>query len=191
MEIALALRAKMDLEGTLKDNKKSRSIKKTWRKLMDKMEDSCSENEIVSAVSASASAASSIAGTLRLAAKRKKNGLNVSNGKNSAKVNASESDETDSESRSSSLGSDGTGHPDPVEHSTGGVKLKGFYKFRSEDETPESKLVKKSADAPYGRIVRPLNKNHRLKTMRRIDDSFDSGLYSSNYSTYQTSIGDY
>ena len=46
MQIALALRARVDLEGTMRNHRKSRSVKKSWRKLLDRMEDTFSEDTL-------------------------------------------------------------------------------------------------------------------------------------------------
>lgn len=189
MEIAMSLKARMGhLEGSLKDHKKTLSIKKTWRKLLDKVEDSFSETE-------------SAGSTLRRppsATKLLKKSL-------PPPPPSDEEDVTDDDSRSS-LGSDGTGRD---HHSVAGgisgsnstvgdqdgVKLKSFYTFgedghqpsavHTSQQPPTSLAVKSNS---VGRRSGSATANNLARKLRTNDSSYDSGLYSSHYSTY---IGDY
>ena len=211
MEIAMSLKARMGhLEGSLKDHKKTLSIKKTWRKLLDKVEDSFSETE-------------SAGSTLRRppsssASKLLKKSL-------PPPPPSDEDDETDvdddddNDSRSSSLGSDGTGRDrhsiagggtsSGVDQSTDGIKLKSFYTFGEDGRLPSpvqqqqqqqqsiasTTIKSNSSGTGNGRRSAPtsvgggVSAGSNLASRKlRTNDSYDSGLYSSNYSTY---IGDY
>ena len=167
MEIALALKAKMGhLEGSLKDHKKTSTIKKTWRKLLDKVEDSFSDG-----------GAESSGSTLRRSKAKKTKALAI------ASSSASRSQEDDDQSDllddddQSSLGSDGTGtrHPTTTASNAADVsKLKSFYTF-GED------VLKKQQQPPLSSGQRKTTEPQAAKkTSNRI------------YSSYQTTcLGDY
>lgn len=197
MEIALALKARMGhLEGSLKDHKKTLSIKKTWRKLLDKVEDSFSETE-------------SAGSTLRRPLPSSK----VIKKSLPPPPPSDDDDGSDGDHSRSSLGSDGTGrdrhslacgtsgngsgdqqHPQTAE----GVKLKSFYTF-GEDASPSAVQPIIPAPGSNGAVgsggrrsatasTNPSAAGNHSARKLRTSDSYDSGLYSSNYSTY---IGDY
>jgi hypothetical protein len=121
MEIALALKAKMGhLEGSLKDHKKTSTIKKTWRKLLDKVEDSFSDG-----------GAESSGSTLRRSKAKKVKALPASS------LSQEDDDQSDllDDDDQSSLGSDGTGitrHPTTTAGNAEVSKLKSFYTFGEE-----------------------------------------------------------
>ena len=188
MEIALSLKARMGhLEGSLKDHKKTLSIKKTWRKLLDKVEDSFSETE---------SAGSTLRRPPSSAAKLLKKSL-------PPPPPSDDENETDDESQSS-LGSDGTGRDRysindgmsvAVDQATDGIKLKSFYTFGEDGHKPSpvqpisTSTIKSNSSAVQSRRSGTNGSvGSNLGRKLRTNDSYDSGLYSSNYSTY---IGDY
>ena len=114
MEIALALKAKMGhLEGSLKDHKKTSTIKKTWRKLLDRVEDSFSDG-----------GAESSGSTLKRSKKK------ITAAVTAAPEEEDESDLIDDDDQSS-LGSDGTGIAQGGE-----TKLKSFYTFGEQQQPP-------------------------------------------------------
>lgn len=196
MEIAMSLKARMGhLEGSLKDHKKTLSIKRTWRKLLDKVEDSFSETESAGSTLRRASAST----TSKLLKK--------------SLPPPPPSDEEDVTDDDSSLGSDGTGRdrhsiaggntttPASTTNTDGqdGVKLKSFYTF-GDDRLPSPVLhqpltspIHKSISAGRRSAVaspaanNPVS-NNLIRNKSRPNESYDSGLYSSHYSTY---IGDY
>ena len=187
MEIALSLKARMGhLEGSLKDHKKTLSIKKTWRKLLDKVEDSFSETE---------SAGSTLRRPPSSAAKLLKKSL-------PPPPPSDDENETDDESQSS-LGSDGTGRDrysindgmSAVDQASDGIKLKSFYTFGEDGHKPapvqpiSTSTIKSNSSAAQSRRSGTTGSvGSNLGRKLRTNDSYDSGLYSSNYSTY---IGDY
>ncbi|XP_045025719.1 uncharacterized protein LOC116915350 isoform X1 [Daphnia magna] len=181
MEIALSLKARMGhLEGSLKDHRKTLSIKKTWRKLLDKVEDSFSETE---------SAGSTLRRPPSSASKLLKKSL-------PPPPPSDEENDTDDESQSS-LGSDGTGRDrhsvnGGVDQSTDGIKLKSFYTFGEDQPQAVQPLststIKSNITAHSRRSAASGSVGSNLGRKLRTNDSYDSGLYSSNYSTY---IGDY
>ncbi|EFX76342.1 hypothetical protein DAPPUDRAFT_306244 [Daphnia pulex] len=196
MEIALSLKARMGhLEGSLKDHKKTLSIKKTWRKLLDKVEDSFSETE---------SAGSTLRRPPSSAAKLLKKSL-------PPPPPSDEENDTDDDSQSS-LGSDGTGRDrysindgmsqqqQAVDQATDGIKLKSFYTFGEDGHGKPSPVapiststIKSNSSSSAAHQSRRSgisggSVGSNLGRKLRTNDSYDSGLYSSNYSTY---IGDY
>lgn len=175
MEIAMSLKARMGhLEGSLKDHKKTLSIKKTWRKLLDKVEDSFSETE-------------SAGSTLRRPPSKLR-------GVASLPPPPPSDDDSDDDRSRSSLGSDGTGSASvgvaaSVEPSTPvNIKLKSYYTFGEDGRIPSPLQAVPHGKADRNAANTPLSARRSHSNRLRSSASYDSGLYSGNYSAY---IGDY